>query len=395
MAKQRAYILSHSATSVYKWMGFKGWSLNDAIKVTQALATANVTRGTILTGLNDGKSEKYRTGMAQLTDAEILELEMTRDHVDHGSDDDETDSKEESLEMGVLKAKVDVLLDRLDELEKKTPKKVVIEFKSPKFKLTIEDHVHPIFEEVMFHLNCGDNVMLVGPKGCGKTHIVEQVANVMKRRHAILSLSGGVTEGKILGRVVPNVQTGKSEFHGTPFTDMYENGGVVLLDEVDGGDPNVLLSLNLALSNRKLVLDRTKNPIVNQHDDFLAMAAANTFCNGADRKYVGRNQQDSAFTDRFVQLYMDYDHELEAKLCPNHPDLVKHVHHYRAKVRENKMEREVSMRFLLRAYNWMNHGKGLDYCLNKLFTGWREDEIKKVRVPLPSMNSHLVPGWGN
>lgn len=245
-------------------------------------------------------------------------------------------------------------------------------------KRVVEDQTHPIFEQVLFHISCGDNVMLVGPKGCGKTYLAEQIAKNLARPHGMMSLSGGVTEGKLFGRVTPNITTGKSEYHRPPFVELFEEGGVFLLDEVDAADPNVLLSINSALANGVLPLDRPKTPLARRHEEFVCMAAANTWGNGADRQYVGRNQQDGAFVERFVEIEMDYDKDLEMRLCPDRTDMVEVLQKIRDNVSRNRMERAISTRFILRAHNWMSRGKEMDYVLKMLFAGWREDEIQKA-----------------
>lgn len=278
-----------------------------------------------------------------------------------------------------------VLLDKIEVLEKElkdlkqTQKVEITLIKPDKTKVEIKDRVHPLFETVMFHINCGDNVMLVGPKGCGKTYLAEQVAKALKVDYGMLSLSGGVTESKLFGRVTPNITTGKSEYHPGPFAEQFEGGGLFLLDEVDAADPNVLLSINSALANGVLALDRPKNPLARRHKDFVCMAAANTWGNGADRQYVGRNQQDSAFTERFVQIEMDYDAGLERSLCPGATELVDRMHKYRERLVAARLERTISTRFIVRAFNWLQHGKDLDYVEKMLFAGWRADEIRKVK----------------
>jgi len=115
------------------------------------------------------------------------------------------------------------------------------------------------------------------------------------------------------------------------------------------------------------------------HKEFICMSAANTWGNGADRQYVGRNQQDTAFVERFVQIDMDYDEHLELELCPGKGDMVGKLHEFRAKIRNNKLERTLSTRFICRAFNWMKHGKEEDYIHEMLFKGWRPDEINRIK----------------
>lgn len=285
----------------------------------------------------------------------------------------------------VLKGKVSILESRVSlmdgEMEKlRAVQKKEIVLKIPNRKdIVLKEHVHPIFEQVMFHLHCGDNVELIGPRGSGKTFLAEQMARVLNREFGFISLSGGITEAKLFGRVTPNIQTGANEYHITPFVELYEEGGLFLLDERDAADPNVLLSLNGALANGVLALDRPKRPIARRHKEFLCMAASNTWGNGADRQYVGRNQQDTAFTERFVQIPMDYDADLELSLCPGKEDWVRKLHAFRKNIGMAKLERTLSTRFICRAYNWLQHGKDESYVEEMLFAGWRADEVKKAR----------------
>lgn len=243
----------------------------------------------------------------------------------------------------------------------------------------IKGKFHPAFEDVLFHINCGDHVCLIGPRGCGKSMLAEQVADALRLDFGFLSLSGGVTESKLYGRTIPNIHDGKSVYQPTLFTEIWENSGLFLLDELDNGDPNVLVSLNTPLSSGQLAVERPEKPIANRHEKTVIMAAANTWGNGADRQYVGRNQQDAALMERFHCIEMDYDTDLEISLCPGNEDMVRMMHEYRDKIRSNRFEREISTRLICRAHRWMLRGKGLDYIRTQIFGGWRADEIKKVR----------------
>ncbi len=280
-----------------------------------------------------------------------------------------------------LRAEVVALRNELRSIETGTVTRELVIKQTNKPDVKLDGIVHPVFEQVMFHIACGDNVMLVGPKGCGKTHICEQIAKALDRPHSMLSLSGGVTESKIFGRLVPNITTGKNEYHSTAFVELFEEGGVFLLDEVDAADPNVLLSINGALANGKMPLDRPgSKAMARKSDEFVCLAAANTWGNGADRQYVGRNQQDGAFTERFVQIAMDYDRSMEAQLCSDLPDFVRVMHTYRDRIVANRLERTLSTRFILRAANWLRNGKNMDYVRDMLFAGWREDEVRKITL---------------
>ena len=276
-----------------------------------------------------------------------------------------------------------VVLDfkkRLEEAE--AVRKVEVTITHPdKTKMVMKEKLHCIFHEVLFHIKVGDSVMLVGPKGCGKTLLAEQLAKAMKLKFGMLSLSGGVTEGKLFGRVTPNVNKGTQEYQRPPFVEAYEEGGLFLLDEVDAADPNVLLSINGAMAGKNMPVERPKAPLAKRHKDFVCIAAANTWGNGGSRQYVGRNQQDSAFTERFVAIGMDYDHELEKQLCPGDEGqlLVKRWQTYRINLYNAKLEKTISTRLICRAYNWLLAGKDQSFCDERLFAGWTADEVRRVK----------------
>lgn len=380
--KARGYIMGKSATSVLKWMGREGYSFGQAMIVAEKLIDGNgkIARTSVQTAWADGQNPKYASGAANITDAQKHQIDVVCKGA-KVSTEQPAPAKTDNELIAQLEERIAAQNDFIADLETRieAARPVVIQIKqADKPTIELKEKTHPIFEQVLFHINCGDNVMLVGPRGCGKTHIASQVAQGLDRPHGAISLSGGVTESKLFGRVTPNITTGKQEYQMTPFVELYETGGVFLLDEVDAADPNVLLSLNLGLSNRHIIVDRPKKPSIQQHKEFVCMAAANTWGNGADRQYVGRNQQDSAFTERFVQISMDYDMELELALCGDQADLVRKLHNYRSAIRSNRLERTLSTRFILRAANWVRNGQSLAYVEKMLFAGWRDDEIRKV-----------------
>ena len=100
----------------------------------------------------------------------------------------------------------------------------------------------------------------------------------------------------------------------TQFREAYENGGVFLLDEVDGCHPAALLALNAALANGYCDFPDGQ---VKRHKDCVIIAAANTWGQGATHEYVGRAKLDAASLDRFVMMAWEYDEDLERETCGN------------------------------------------------------------------------------
>jgi len=229
------------------------------------------------------------------------------------------------------------------------------------------------------------NVFLYGPTGCGKTHICSQVAEALGLDFKFVSCSSGMSEGQLTGRLMPTGDNGKFEYIMSEFTHCYENGGLFLFDELDAADANVLLVVNAALSNGKLAVpNRPDAPYALKHKDFVCIAAANTVGTGASRTYSGRNKLDMATLDRFAvgKICMDYDERVESELCPD-ASLRSTLLKWRKAINEHGLERALSTRFLIDAYEMMHTGpEEMRFTMNDVsdafFQGWREDEKHKV-----------------
>lgn len=249
---------------------------------------------------------------------------------------------------------------------------------------------HPALSEVVELVEAGENVMLVGPAGTGKSYLAESVAKRLGRRFGSISCSAGMSESHLIGRMLPVGDSGRFEYVTTAFLDCYENGGVFLLDEMDSADPNVLLVINSALANGRLsVPARHDKPIATRHADFALIAACNTFGRGADRQYVGRSQLDESTLDRFRigVVAVDYCEKLERKLftaiageTDDAIEILSALWGYRSGVMQNRLERCVSTRFVISAAKAYQRGRDLDYIESKLFSGWRDDEVRKVKI---------------
>lgn len=235
--------------------------------------------------------------------------------------------------------------------------------------------------ETMVQL-CGQRIplMLVGPAGCGKTYLASKVAEALGLKFYDQSCSEGVSESIFTGWLLPIEKGGAFEYVPSPFVTAYENGGVFLLDEIDAANPNLLTFLNKAIANDSFFLpQRYKNPLVKKHPDFVVIAAANTFGNGADGQYVGRNALDAATLDRFRagMLHMDYSDEVETALVD--ADVLSWGRAIRKAIRQHGLRRIMSTRVLLdltkmkRCCQW-----GADMWNKTYFADWSRDEMAKV-----------------
>ena len=82
----------------------------------------------------------------------------------------------------------------------------------------LEERVHPQFDKVVKLASAGVNVMLVGPAGCGKTHLAHQVAKALGKTFGSISGSAGVSEAHLTGRLLPTGENGRFEYTESPFS---------------------------------------------------------------------------------------------------------------------------------------------------------------------------------
>jgi MoxR-like ATPase len=142
----------------------------------------------------------------------------------------------------------------------------------------------------------------------------------------------------------------------------------------------VLLSVNAALANGfAAVYNRPEKPYAKMHPEFRCIAAANTWGRGGDRRYCGRSPLDESTLDRFRlgTIEFDYDSDLEKQLCPD-TELYEKLTGVRSIIEASRLERVVSTRYFVDAFDALRHGWSVKRIVNRLCSGWRTDEYAKV-----------------
>lgn len=265
-------------------------------------------------------------------------------------------------------------------ISRMTPKEHVIKLGTlPPVK--VEGTPHKLLKRVLSLVACNvseKNIMLIGPAGSGKTFLAEQVAKVLGLQFSALSFSPGMSESKLFGRVIPRISDGKENYTPSPSVIAYRDGGVVLLDELDNGDPSTISSLNSFLANGWMFLPDGSR--VTRHPDTIVIGSMNTLGTGANRVYVGRNALDGATLNRFVIELMDYDADLEKALCPE-DNIREAVLAIRKKVADNKISRIVGTRDLRLVRSLvLGVGDTLPQALKVMSANWSESDRKAVGI---------------
>jgi len=195
--------------------------------------------------------------------------------------------------------------DQVQELIEKNSSangKIIIENKE---RVSVKiDRQHFKFELLLKVASTGVNPMLVGPAGTGKTHASKSLAEALQLSFDAFSVSPMTSKADLFGYKDAN-----GNYHSTALVRQFTFGGVCLGDELDAGNAGALTGINMATANGMMA---TPEGMKERHDDFIFIACANTYGQGANRQYVGRNQLDSATLDRFAFIDWGYDESIEA-----------------------------------------------------------------------------------
>jgi len=202
-----------------------------------------------------------------------------------------------------IKAK---LFDEFHEIEQRIINAKNITVNTERGTTEIEGRTHCQFSTLLAMVATRHPILMVGTAGSGKTFAAAQVAEALTLPFYAISVGAQTSKSDLVGYMNA---TGK--YVKTTFRDAYERGGVFLMDEIDAGNPNVLIVLNSALSSDVCAFP---DKMVKRHKDFYFIATANTFGTGATRQYVGRNQLDAATLDRFMTIEWQVDEALEGAL---------------------------------------------------------------------------------
>lgn len=234
---------------------------------------------------------------------------------------------------------------------------------------------HKQFQTLLQILSTKLNVYLVGPAGSGKT---TAAINCAKALNIPFHFTGAIaSEFKLTG-----FMNAQGQIVLTEFRQAYENGGLFLFDEIDASYPQAILAFNAALANDYMDFPDKRIP---RHKDFYCIAAANTFGQGADRQYIGRNQLDAASLDRFVFIDWEFDENLERDLAGN-DEWVDFVQEVRSTISELKIRHVVSPRASIFGATLL--ANGIDRKTVEKSVIWKGLDISTISTILENLDNY-------
>lgn len=162
------------------------------------------------------------------------------------------------------------------------------------------------FEILKHNISEGVNTMLIGATGTGKTEVVANIAKIFNLPLTIFDM--GTMTDPVMGLVgthVITVENGvtKSEFKRSRFSEVIQQPGIVLLDEISraGAMANNLLfpclDFRKELPMEYSFHDTTPIPI---HEKCVFFSTANM-----GSQYTGTHKLDRALMDRFMLIEVD------------------------------------------------------------------------------------------
>jgi cobaltochelatase CobS len=203
----------------------------------------------------------------------------------------------------------------------------------------------------------GNNVMLIGGAGTGKTFLAEKVANVMGLETEVINCNQFTSPIEINGgQTIEGYQEGK-------LIRAWSEGKILILDELPKLDPNTAGILNEALAKTALDENSERAYIVNTKGDrfkkkagFAVIATGNVYPNTESTAYGANNKQDLSLLDRFGgSVYeIEKNTEFEKKVILVDHLFIWHIlDKMRTLVEQKKWEAQVSIRLMetsLRVY---------------------------------------------
>lgn len=262
--------------------------------------------------------------------------------------------------------------------EMKASTVVQIEVKMPDGTTVTVPGAHKQMGTLLRLVQARQNVYIVGPTGSGKTKAGEQVSEAVGLRFFPKSVGPTTTAFDMMGYM-----NAAGDFVPGIMYEPFVNGGLLLIDEMDSGNPTCQTSLGTALANRYCSFP---NGVADRHPDSVFLASGNTFGKGADRMYVGRNQLDESTRNRFSFLIWDYDTALELRLAEEkaklsgQPEVMKwahRVHNIRESSDRNKLRFIASTRDILDGADLIIHGFTMREVEDLRFWNAADEDVKQ------------------
>jgi MoxR-like ATPase len=140
-------------------------------------------------------------------------------------------------------------------------------------------------------------VFITGMSGNGKTFSVDQACAQLKRESIRVNFTIETDEDDLIGGF--RLVNGETRFFKGPVIKAMERGAVLLLDEIDLGNPAKIMCLQSILEGKGYFIKKT-GEFISPAAGFTVVATGNTKGKGSDDgRFIGTNVLNEAFLERF------------------------------------------------------------------------------------------------
>ena len=168
------------------------------------------------------------------------------------------------------------------------------------------DVIDKAFEKGLF-------VMIIGPKGTGKTSLVREYATQKSIELKSINFSLRTRESHLIG--TKNLIEGNIGFDEGILVKSMKEGNILYLDEINAAEADVLLRLDEALDDRRqIILKESDGQVIKAKDSWFVVATINPLT------HVGTKELPPQILSRFpVRIRLDYPPEdVEYQIIKKH-----------------------------------------------------------------------------